>query len=303
MMITPQGDWVVQGSAEFLRDLGDLNPDYDAALFAVKNLGYIRFELIGDHVIEVELHPRNVALPALLAVQQQLLCSKIRLFRIKYLDLAWHSEITSSAEQAVARLSTLCSYSPEPGSTERFSAEMRSYAQLFDDEEHPLRPMLLKWRMSFGHFDPTVISFAINHQLASRMMIFGVKPHSPEPVFRFVGDGFFWTDGDFQMMAPGEKLVNQPDKEYGAWVAEFYKSVAATGEPRYDTVTATIMLPANKSGLLRTRYERLLLPWKTPSDEILVTLSSRSLSREELPAAPASAEPDRSLTRKLVKSS
>src|SRR5581483_7578575 len=107
----------------------------------------------------------------------------------------------------------------------------------FDDEENPLRPMLLKWRMSFGRFDPSVISFAINHQLASRMMIVGVKPHC-EPVFRFIGNGFFWTDDDFQLTAVGQRTENQPDAEYGAWVTGFYKAVAATGEPRYDTVSA-----------------------------------------------------------------
>ncbi len=42
--------------------------------------------------------------------------------------------------------------------------------------------------MSFGHFDPSVISFAIEHQLLSRMMVVGVKPREGEPMFRFIGD-------------------------------------------------------------------------------------------------------------------
>jgi hypothetical protein len=302
MLVNPQGRWMVEDSDEFRAELGDPDPNYDAPLFAVKNLGFLRFEVLQDRLIEVELHPRNVRLPALLAVQQQLLCSTVSLFRIKYLDRAWHSEITSSAEQAASRLSELCTTCIEPLPTERFSAETRDYTQLFNDEQNALRPMLLKWRMSFGRFDPSVISFAINHKLASRMMIVGVKPREADPVFRFIGDGFLWTDDNYQMTAIGERTTNQPDSEYGMWVTEFYNSVAHTGQPRYDTVSAAIKRPAESSaGVLVTRYERLLLPWKTPSDEIFITLSSRTVLSENLPAL--SGSPDRSDTRKSAKSS
>ena len=137
--------------------------------------------------------------------------------------------------------------------------------------------MAQKWRMSFGEFSPSVISFAIEHRLLSRMMIAGVTPPRSEPVFRFIGDGFNWLARDYQFHALGERIENLPDKEYGAWVAEFYKSVANTGQPRYDHVTALIETAGSEKGPYLTRYERLLLPWKTPSDEIFVTLSSKKL--------------------------
>jgi len=82
MLVTAKGEWVFEDSAEFLAALGDSNPDYDAASFAVKNLGFIKFQILDDSIIEIELHPRNVELPALLAVQQQLLSSRVNLFRI-----------------------------------------------------------------------------------------------------------------------------------------------------------------------------------------------------------------------------
>src|SRR6266481_1293905 len=96
MLVTSDGQWVLEDSAEFLAALGDPNPDYDAASFAVKNLGFIKFQILDGSIVEIELHPRNVQLPALLAVQQQLLSSQVRLFRIKYLDTAWRSEIMTS---------------------------------------------------------------------------------------------------------------------------------------------------------------------------------------------------------------
>ena len=86
MLATSEGDWVVPGSAEFLAALGDSQPDYDAVSFAVKNLGFVKFDILEPSVIEIELHPRNVELPALLAAQQQVSSSGFKLFRIKHFE-------------------------------------------------------------------------------------------------------------------------------------------------------------------------------------------------------------------------
>jgi hypothetical protein len=302
MLVTAEGDWVREGSVEFRAALGDPEPDYDASLFAVVNLGFIRFQILEDSIIEIDLHPRNIELPALLAIQHQLLSSKVKLFRIKYFDISWNSEILCSAELAVSRLSELCSPKFAPADKDKYLVEPQDYSKLFESEEGPLQLLAQKWRMSFGHFDPSVITFAIKQQLLSRMIIAAVSPRMPEPVFRFIGDGHTnWLDSDYHLHAIGQKMVDQPDKDYGAWVSQFYKSVASTGQPRYDYVTAAI---EHRPGTFVTRYERLLLPWKTPSDEVLVTLSSRGLPDPGNAAAGLSmVDPDSSSIRKFARSS
>ncbi len=299
MLVTSDGQWVLEDSAEFLTALGDPNPDYDAASFAVKNLGFIKFQVLDGSIVEIELHPRNVQLPALLGVQQQLLSCQVKLFRIKYFDTAWHSEIMTSVTPTISRLSELCAREAAPPPSDRFLVEPQDYSQLFRQRENPLVFMIQKWRMSFGHFDPTVIPFAIKHQLLSRMVIVGVRPRVAEPVFRFIGDGHAnWLDTHEHLHAIGEKLENLPDKDYGGWVSEFYKSVASTGEPRYDYVTAAIQ---RRPDTYVTRYERLLLPWKTPSEEVLVTLWSRGLSSSVIaPSAPE--DTDSVVVKKLARS-
>ena len=275
MLVTAEGEWVLEDSAEFRSALDDPDPDYDGSSFAVKNLGFIKFQILDNSIIEIELHPQNVELPALLAVQQQILTSQVKLFRIKHFDLYWESEILCSAELAVARLAELCSPKFAPAVKDKFLVEPQDYSKLFESDEGPLQLLAQKWRMSFGHFDPSVISFAIKQELLSRLIIVGVKPRGREPIFRFIGDGHTnWLDGNYHLHAIGDKVENQPDKNYGRWVSQFYSSVAGTGQPRYDYVTAAIERPP---GTYTTHYERLLLPWKTPSDEVLVTLSSRGL--------------------------
>jgi hypothetical protein len=280
MLITPDGEWVLPGSGEFFEKLGDSRPDYDAEGFAVKNFGFIRFSMIERMIVEIELHPRNVALPALLAVQQQIQSAGVGLFRIKYFDTAWQSEITSSAEQAMVRLSQLTAPAFVPQSRDRFIVEPRDYSQLLTDQNNNFRFMAQKWRMSFGQFDANLIPFSINHHLLQHMMIVGVRPPPSDPVFRFVGDAHtHWFGSSNQLNALGDRIANFPDKEYGAWVAEYYKSVAWSGQPRYDHVGATIMRP---TGPYCTRYERLMLPWATSSDEVLVTMFSKRLPNSEL---------------------
>src|SRR5689334_19876497 len=219
MLVSTEGTWMLEDSVEFHAALGDPNPDYDAAGFAAKNLGFIRFQILDNSIIEIDLHPRNVEIPALLAVQQQLVNSQVKLFRIRYFDLSWKSEIICSAELAVARLSELCAPKFALSARDSFLVEPQDYLKLFESEQGPLQLMAQKWRMSFGHFDPSVISFAIKNDLLSRLIIVGAKPPGAEPVFCVIGDGHNnWLDDNYHEHAIGGKVQDQPDKTYGQWV-------------------------------------------------------------------------------------
>ena len=284
MLATPDGKWVFPNSAEFFAALGDSDPDYDAIAFAVKNLGFVKLQSIGQSVVEVELHPRNVERPALLAAQQQLLMSQVSLFRIRYFDTDWESEISSTAEHTIERLSELCAPVYTPAMTERFIVEPQEFSNVFHNDTSELRPLAQKWRVSFGHFDPSVISLAVQCQLLPRLMIAGMKPRERAPIWRFIGDGHKqWIGQNYQLLGVGEKVEDMPDKEYGSWASQYYESVGVSGQPRYDMITAMVDYQA-ESGTPRrqVRYERLMLPWKTPSDEVFVTMCSRTISRGAL---------------------
>ena len=145
-------------------------------------------------------------------------------------------------EHTVARLRELCAPVPHPAASERFHVEPRDPNALLRDVDNPLRLLSQKWRASFGQFNSTVISFAIKHGLLARLMITGMSPQNSDPVFRFIGAGFPWLNSEYQEKAIGEKLESLPDKNYGAWLSGFYKSVGQSGEPRFDRVTAKVKL-------------------------------------------------------------
>ena len=308
ILITPEGQWVLPDTPEFFAALGDPNPDYDAIGFAVKNLGFIKFQVIQQSIVEIELHPRNVELAALLAVQQQLLTSDVRLFRIKYFDTTWQSEIASSAEFTIQRLSELCAPQFTPPKHERFLIEPRDFGLLFQDEPNNLRVMAQKWRVSFAHFDPSIITLAMRNDLLQKLAIVGVKPRDQDPVWRFIGEGHRWLGArEYLHTMLGDKVENIPDKDYGGWTSGFYRSVAESGRPRYDLISTSIQDLGEPGKPWRpVRYERLLLPWKTPSDEVFVTMCSKTVGPSETAKPAAGWDPatfDKPDARKLAMSS
>jgi hypothetical protein len=280
LLFSPEGACLLPDGEEFLSALGDPNPDYDAVGFAVRNVGFIKFQVLDRLVTEIELHPRNVDRDVLLAVERQLRKSGTKLFRIKYLDSEWHSEISASAEHTIARLHELCAPATEPNASERFRVEPQDHALLMRDADNPLRLLIQKWRTSFGNFDSSVIGLAFSSNLLPLMVIVGFDKPEAGPIFRFIGDGHVWAGRRFQINGIGEKVENIPDREYGHWVSEIQRSVASSGQPRYDVVTADMRL-VDEDGRPKStrRYERLLLPWRAPSGEVFITSCARSGAR------------------------
>jgi hypothetical protein len=289
MLVTPQGQWVAPETEEFFAALGEFDRDCESVSFAIKNRGFVKVHLPNDALIEIELHPRAVELQALLAVQQQLVSTPAKLFRVKFFDTEWRSEISASVEQVVARLSELCAPDLTPQPTERFRVEPRDLNTLFADEPNPLRPLAQKWRVSLGNFDPSVISLAVTHRLLSRLMIAGIRPGQDEPTWRFIGDGHKWIGDRFRVGGLGNKVGDMPDRSYGEWATKFYLSVARTGQPRYDFITGFVQYEDEAGKPLKpVRYERLMLPWKTPSDEVFVTMCSKRFGTDDIPSFEAS---------------
>lgn len=283
MLVTAEGRWVLPDSEEFLAALGDPNPDYDAVGFSVRNLGFVKFQVLDRLVTEIELHPRNVDLRALLALERLLGEAGTNLFRIKYLEDEWHSEISASAEHTMARLRELCAPVFSPPATERFHVEARDPVELLGQAQRNegLGPMAMKWRVAFGNFDMSIIEIANRNGLLPWMAIMGFDRGDSDPVWRFLGDGHLWAGRQYQVQGIGDKVENMPDKEYGRWVADFHRAVSTSGQPRYDLVTAAMQMTDETGQPHKTlRYERLLLPWRTSSGEVFVTSCARRVSTD-----------------------
>jgi hypothetical protein len=273
-LITSEGDWLVAGSKEAEASIGYDDPDFDLTSFAVRNLGFIQVTWTSATKVRVRLHPDQVAPGALVSLKSRQDTFGNAGVELDWLTSSWQTRQFADAGAAITHVDALTAAAAIPRS--RYQATPQHISVLDGEQDHPLKLLLQKWRVSFRRFSDSVMPFAIQHGIFSRMMIVGVRKSAPDPTFRFIGDGFATLYGEaFALNAIGDKIENQPDKEYGAWVRPFYSDVAVTGSPRLDLVDAVVPQFARGPWV---RYQRLLLPWETPSGEIFVTLASSTIA-------------------------
>ena len=297
-ILSPEGEWLADGAA-LAAAIGCRDADFDVVGFAVRNLGYLRFEIVENILLEIEFHPPHVSRRAIAAAQERIAISPPGIFRLRHLEQEWRTELLMSPRQAALRLEELCRRAAAPLPHERFTAHNLGPDRLpLEDGEGNPRMLLQKWRASFHGFDETVIPFAVTHGIAPTTMVIGLKRGAPDPVFQYIGDAFWGFGRDFHLRAIGEKVQHQPDPGYGEWVVQFYREAAASWLPRYDYVEASI---ENSVRARLYRYERLILPWSTPSGDAVLTVSSRFVPAK--PEAAAAADEPKWLVKKAAKSS
>jgi hypothetical protein len=273
LLVTSDGQRVLPETDAFFASLARLVPGSDPIGFAVRDLGFVKFHQSDHAVTTIEFDPRSVDRRALLRAERQIRDCGTTVFHISTIGTAGSASRSLSATEAAGRLRELCAPPEKPAAAGRFAAQPLDYASLLRKTDDPFCRLGRKWCSSFGAFDSSVMSFAGDNDLLSRMMVFAVKPHTEEVVFRYIGDGHRWLTRHYRADPIGDTLDSQPDKEYAAWVSQFHRAVARSGEPCFDTVAATLRFGAEPAH--DVRYERLLLPWKSASDESLVTLVSR----------------------------
>jgi hypothetical protein len=276
LLVTSDGRRVLPETDGFFTALARLVPGSDPVGFAVRELGFVKFQPQGSVTI-VELDERTVDPRALLRAERQIAECGAAAFSVRPLRAGRADGRSLSAADAVARLRQLLARPEQPAAAGRFAAEPHDYARLLRQTDDPFCRLGRKWCASFGAFDAGFMDFVGDNDLLSRLIVFAVKPRTEEVVFRYIGDGHNWLTRHYRTDPIGDTVDNQPDKEYAAWVSQFHRAVARSGEPRFDTVSATLCFGAEPP--YDVRYERLLLPWKSASDESVVTMVSRMLWR------------------------
>jgi hypothetical protein len=270
-VVAEDGSWHLAEDPLLLARIGFSDPKIDAVGYAVRNMGFLRVFLPASGELAIAVHPRAAAPAAVIAVAERLAGVEDRSVRVLRLEDRWVSQLHEDGTAAARALCELCGVSFAVPANDRWYLTPAKSADLSEDSADPLLLMQRKWRITFGRFSDSVLPFAIRHGLIDRLII-AARRRDDDLVFRFIGDGLATLFPDeFRFNAIGNDIADQPDKEYGAWVAQAYRDVAGSGVPRLEHIDA--YLPGSARGPW-IRYQRLLLPWRTPGG-VLVTMSSR----------------------------
>jgi hypothetical protein len=102
-------------------------------------------------------------------------------------------------------------------------------------------------------------------------IIYGFRTCLKMDVFTvcFTGTGPLSGGVSEHRLRPGQTLDNLHDQGYAGWLVEAYRRCLDDGRPTLDKVVATKRLSPRKR--LRTRYYRLLLPWRAEGDQRVLT--------------------------------
>jgi hypothetical protein len=273
-VVSHAGEWFTEDDARLLDEIGFSDPAIDAIGYAIRNLGFVRVSFNKPGLVAIELHPRNCDPAAIQSVAKRIQTIDLGRFEVRHLvDDGWVADVFPTGTAAVAKIRALCGFEIEAKPRDRWHLTTVTPAALSEPGSDSLRLMHQKWRISFGAFSESVFAFAMRYGLLDRFLLAAARRPGDDLVFRYIGDDFrtFYSD-EFRFNAIGKSITQQPDKEYGEWVNTAYKSVTLTGMPRVDYIDA--YLPGSSRGPW-IRYERLLLPWRMPTGEVLVSVTSR----------------------------
>lgn len=188
---------------------------------------------------------------------------------ISYLQSTWQHEVIRSAHEAMLRLEDLIYAGPtwRPRSTylvQRHPLVPRKHSAL-----QSLGPLLAIWHVTGGLWTDRLRDLLTALNLLERAVLLHNPAGGDRLVFDYRGASFSFYPPCWNLLAVGRDLEDQPDREYGRRIALSYREALEDGQPRFEAVDAVIRVPGHDAR--RSRYDRLILPWRTSDNERFLT--------------------------------
>ncbi|GGF49035.1 hypothetical protein GCM10011611_64270 [Aliidongia dinghuensis] len=292
LLIDQTGQPWPNGSTALRRYLGQPSSTADLAGFVVCNLGFARLR-IRQGTILLSVRAGQLEFRALEAVVRFLVTETWQRLVIEHMDRRPDYEIFGRVEDAVARLKDLSAPSVALAPRDPFFSQELSLDRLAQSGQQSLQSLLALWRARRGQLAPNQIIAMMPGPLKSRMVL--TRMHRPDSLapsralVEHIGSGFRVFDACWALGAVGRDLEQLPDPGYGERSARAYHEVAALGQPRFEHVDAVIDVPGRP--VTRSRYERLMLPWRSRGE---LFVCGASVLRSSYPLEPAAAQAVRS---------
>jgi hypothetical protein len=257
------------GSRALLDSLHIDQPESDLTRYVIRNLGFVRIRTTRSGV-RITLRPRFLTKAALEAIVFQMVTLEHERFVIEIADAPNRVEIIPGLEDAAARLADLASVAGNITREDFYREEMSLHRLRGSPRLSPLVGLLRRWRRGRGNLrtdpatefsDPALLGRAIVMQMTG----------DTGGVIEYVGDGFTWADDSWRHAMVGHDANGQPDPRYGQNFWAGYLETQRTQAPRLEFIEAVIRVPGYPAR--RSRYERLLLPWRRGGNQFVSVVS------------------------------
>lgn len=268
-LIDPQGHWWRWPSATLAERLGHTDPDFDLAAYAARNLGYV-WLVIEDEVTLMQFRAGMVSQAIVNSLKPYLRKAVLsKPVALVFYATGWLEEVFVEPNGLLARLDELAPMR-EPRMRDQFIAHAHQPSEWLYHAHHHLSSLFELWRFEGGTYSDPVQRFLSSSGLIERTVF--VEPRNNELFVNASGGGFTIYD-NFQMQkVAGRRVSDQPDRAYGAWVENSYRTCLESGRPALDDVDAIIEEPDHDPR--RRRYQRMILPWRQTDGSRMLTGSS-----------------------------
>mgnify|MGYP000897050339 CR=1 FL=1 len=245
--------------------------------YTVRNLGFIALATT-PHGLRIQMRPAVTSPTAFAALMYWLSDHPHERVILSRLDDDWRHELLGDSTSSKRRLIAVMQQSATHRATDFLRAAVDP-RRLRD--ENPLLA-LMRLRSEFGReLDFERLSPILNEELRGRYTLISADPDLTTIRIEGVGYGFDTEANYWLGRSVGARVEDGPDRAFGQWVSEGYRTIMKTGLPALDDVDAVVEWP--NVGRRRYCYRRLLLPVGTAKGDdrprlLCATLKNRSIS-------------------------
>ncbi|HLZ67850.1 MAG TPA: hypothetical protein VKQ29_16620 [Aliidongia sp.] len=255
--------------------------DFNLSDYAIRNLGFVWFKQDGSGA-HLKLRADLFTRACFERVVRLVLEQGIERLIIEHEAEGEPVEVLHNTNDIIARLDFLRGSAPGESPRENYIIETLDLGRLRHVKRRRLAETFATWVRAQGRLprdlDPLkrVGAFDGGHLLVS------LKGRDQAIIQAWPSNIICYTPCESVGLI-GRDLSDQPDGKFGQWAAKPYYEVVNQSAARLDLVEAVIR-PPNGAPLI-SRYERLLLPWRTSSGEFWVSGTSLTRSRRLLRSA------------------
>lgn len=268
LMVDEEGESWPASSPEFLRRLGEEQPNFDAVDHAIRNLGYIGIRQ-GHNSVRITCRPEFVSPVSIVGLRYLLVDLGAHRVALTLFSESSRTEIVSSIEDAIARIEALARHSRRG-----LAKTPLDLATIEPTRRLRFHTLLNAWRECSGVVETLPAEILERADVVDRSV-----------TIRLADDGRLWTlavgvglsvyGPRWNETAVGRPFDDQPDRRYAAWVHTDYLQAMVSSQPVFHFIDATVASEPNQRR--RFVYERLILPWRTKGGDVLA--SSFSIRR------------------------
>ena len=236
--------------------------------YAIRNLGFVAAKDLNGS-LRISLRPSVVSPIAFSALMYWLHDRSADRVLISYCDREFTHEMTRSRDEAVRKLMSRVDF----GQGARDGDFLQEDLPLDGlPQTSPLWDVLEAWRASGGKFDRERLAPLLERALNGRFVLVEASPERPSMVIKDVGSGLSKPAEYWLARSIGNRVEDQPDYDYGKWIANYYRDVVTQGAPRLGNVDAVINWPQQSRRSFR--YQRLLVPFSGDGNSTMLMAAS-----------------------------